>query len=51
LEKTINRSLEALFSETHFRTSPHRATEAYRRQVASVLLRETLSHAWRRAME
>jgi CO/xanthine dehydrogenase FAD-binding subunit len=51
LEKTINMSLEALFSETHFRTSPHRATEAYRRQVASVLLRETLSHAWRRAME
>jgi len=45
---TITGALEALLTEAHFRTSPHRATEAYRRQMAEVLLRETLDAAWQR---
>jgi len=40
---------EALLAEAHFRTSPHRATAEYRRQIAGVLLEETLATAWKRA--
>lgn len=42
-------ALEALLAEARFRTSPHRATETYRRHMAGVLLRETLEAAWNRA--
>jgi len=42
-------ALEELLSEAHFRTSPHRATEEYRRHLAGILLQEALSTAWRRA--
>jgi CO/xanthine dehydrogenase FAD-binding subunit len=41
--------LQALLEEAHFRTSPHRATEAYRRHLAGVLLDEALAVAWQRA--
>jgi CO/xanthine dehydrogenase FAD-binding subunit len=51
IEPVIGRALEALLTEAHFRTSPHRSTEAYRRQMAGVLLRETLASAWQRAAE
>jgi len=47
--ETISAAREALLAEAHFRTSPHRATAEYRRQVASVLLEETLTTAWERA--
>ena len=39
---TLQRAIEALLSEARFRTSPHRATAEYRRQMAGVLLEETL---------
>ena len=42
-------ALDALLVEARFRTSPHRATETYRRHMAGVLLRETLEVAWNRA--
>ncbi|MBN1146231.1 MAG: FAD binding domain-containing protein [Anaerolineales bacterium] len=48
-EATLKRAIEALLAESHFRTSPHRATADYRRHMAGVLLRETLSAAWERA--
>ncbi|OQY88013.1 MAG: hypothetical protein B6D39_11935 [Anaerolineae bacterium UTCFX2] len=44
-------ALEALLSESRFRTSPHRATEAYRRAMAGVLLQETLEVAWQRTLD
>lgn len=48
-ENAIKQALKILLGETRFRTSPHRATEAYRRHMAGVLLRDTLSVAWMRA--
>ena len=50
-EITLAQAVEALLGEARFRTSPHRATAEYRRQVAGVLLRETLSSAWERAAQ
>jgi xanthine dehydrogenase FAD-binding subunit len=46
---TLEEGLQALLSEARFRTSPHRATEEYRRSMAGVLLREILAKAWERA--
>ena len=46
---SLARALEALLSESHFRTSPYRATTEYRRDLAGVLLEEALSTAWERA--
>jgi carbon-monoxide dehydrogenase medium subunit len=48
-EEVTQRALDCLLGETHFRTSPHRATEAYRRHMAGVLLKDTFSLAWGRA--
>jgi carbon-monoxide dehydrogenase medium subunit len=48
--ETISAAREALLAEARFRTSPHRATAEYRRQVAGVLLEETLTSAWLRAV-
>jgi carbon-monoxide dehydrogenase medium subunit len=45
----INQALEELLKEAHFRTSPHRATEEYRRHLAGILLQEALTEAWNRA--
>jgi carbon-monoxide dehydrogenase medium subunit len=47
--ETLQQATEALLSEARFRTSPHRATAEYRRQMAGVLLEETLTTAWSRA--
>jgi CO/xanthine dehydrogenase FAD-binding subunit len=47
-EDVVQQALDNMLGETHFRTSPHRATEAYRRHMAGVLLKETLSVAWGR---
>jgi len=46
-----SKAVEALLNETHLRTSLHRATEAYRRHLAGVLLDEAFSSAWHRAKE
>jgi carbon-monoxide dehydrogenase medium subunit len=45
----IESALEVLLEEVVFRTSPHRATQKYRRRLAGVLLEETLGLAWERA--
>ena len=48
---TLDKAAKALLEETHFRTSPHRATSEYRRHVAVGLLEEVLAKAWERAGE
>lgn len=45
----IERALEALLEEAHFRSSPHRASADYRRDVVGALLRDGLHTAWERA--
>lgn len=47
-EATLSRGIDALLAETRFRTSPHRASADYRRQLAGVLLHETVFAAWER---
>jgi carbon-monoxide dehydrogenase medium subunit len=44
----FEQAVEALLGEARFRTSPHRATEAYRKKMAKVLLEETFVKAWQR---
>jgi carbon-monoxide dehydrogenase medium subunit len=48
-EQAVEEALEALLLQARFRTSPHRATLAYRRAIAGVLLKDTLRQAWQRA--
>lgn len=50
-QASLAAAVSALLSECRFRTSPHRATEAYRRAMAEVLLRETFEIAWQRAAD
>lgn len=45
----VERSKSVLLREVKFRTSPHRATETYRKIQAGLLLEETLDCAWNRA--
>ncbi len=47
--ETIEAAVEPLLNECKPRTSPHRATAEYRREVLPVLLRRTLSKAFERA--
>lgn len=47
--ETIAQAVEALLREARFRTSPYRATQAYRRHLAGILLRDALRLAWERA--
>jgi xanthine dehydrogenase FAD-binding subunit len=49
IKETIEIAGLALLEEARFRDSPARSTAAYRRQLATVLLEETLSAAWERA--
>lgn len=44
----LDAALDTLLAETRFRTSPHRASAAYRRHLAGVLLHETMLAAWER---
>lgn len=46
----IEGAAEALLAEARFRDSPHRATAAYRRRMARVLLDDVLHIAWQRAV-
>ena len=46
--ETMAEAEAALLSETHFRTSPQRATAAYRQHLAGKLLAETVYKAWER---
>lgn len=45
----IHMAMETLLAEARFRTSPHRATEQYRRHMAGVLLHQAVEIAWNRA--
>jgi CO/xanthine dehydrogenase FAD-binding subunit len=47
-EATMDRATETLLTEARFRTSPHRSTAEYRKDMSAVLLRETTSAAWQR---
>ncbi len=42
-------ALDILLNETHFRSSPRRASVEYRRRLATMLFRKVLSSAWNRA--
>lgn len=48
-DNLLDVALEELLKEAHLRTSPHRATATYRRQLAGVLLYEAFAKAWDRA--
>jgi xanthine dehydrogenase FAD-binding subunit len=48
-DDTLQEASQALVESVHFRTSPHRASSAYRRHLSTWLLRETLEAAWARA--
>lgn len=45
----LESAYQVLLEKVNFRTSKHRATQAYRQEMADVLLRETLHLAWQRA--
>lgn len=48
-EATLDEAAQVLLGEVHVRTSPHRATAAYRRAVLPVLLRRALTQCATRA--
>jgi CO/xanthine dehydrogenase FAD-binding subunit len=48
-QATLQAAGEVLIGEARFRTSPQRATAAYRQRMARVLLEEVLLAAWARA--
>jgi carbon-monoxide dehydrogenase medium subunit len=47
--QTLSQAYDLILEQASFRTSRHRATLDYRREVAGVLLHETLQTAWDRA--
>lgn len=47
-DEILEQATQVLLSEASFRTSQHRATEAYRRHIAGVLIKETFATAWGR---
>jgi carbon-monoxide dehydrogenase medium subunit len=49
-EGLLDKAIEALLGEARFRTSPHRSTAEYRREMSAVLLRDTLTTAWERSL-
>jgi CO/xanthine dehydrogenase FAD-binding subunit len=48
-EGLLQEASRVLIESVHFRTSPHRASSAYRQHLSTRLLRETLEAAWARA--
>jgi CO/xanthine dehydrogenase FAD-binding subunit len=50
-EAALDQALQALYSEAHFRTSPHRASAEYRHHLTAVLLHSVVSTAWSRTFE
>ena len=48
-ENSLTAAKKALLGEARFRTSPHRATAEYRRQLSGILLEETITTAWERS--
>lgn len=47
-DETLEQATRVLLSEASFRTSQHRATAAYRRHIAGILIKETFATAWGR---
>ena len=47
--QVLQSACQALLENARFRTSPQRATQAYRRHLADGLLRQVMSSAWERA--
>lgn len=47
----INNAISILLEEVSFRTSPHRATENYRKHLAGILLKKTMDCVWNRINE
>lgn len=45
----LSDALDALLQESHFRTSPLRASGAYRRHLAGTLLKDVVETAWKRS--
>lgn len=45
----VAESVEAMLAESHLRTSTYRASQAYRRELAAVLLEDGVGMAWQRA--
>ncbi len=50
-EASLASALQALYSEAHFRTSPHRSSAEYRHHLTAILLRAVLTSAWNRTFE
>lgn len=50
-DESINHALEILLRDVQFRTSPHRATSDYRRELAKTLFKDTFDTAWKRALD
>lgn len=48
--ETLEQAFGLVDSTLHFRTSPQRATAAYRYHLCKVLLEEMFAHAWQRAL-
>ncbi|MDR3574955.1 MAG: FAD binding domain-containing protein [Anaerolineaceae bacterium] len=48
-ENLKKQAIDVLLAETHFRTSPHRATVDYRKHLCGVLLEQAFDNAWTRA--
>jgi len=48
-DESISDALEILLRAAQFRTSPHRASAEYRRELAKTLFKDTIEAAWERA--
>ncbi len=48
-QMAMDEAYRILLENTHFRSSPHRASAGYRQQLAGVLLQEVVTKAWDRA--
>ena len=47
-DETMASGLEIVMRDIQFRTSPHRASSEYRRQLAKTLFKDTVETAWKR---
>lgn len=51
VEEVIPQTADLIVAEAKLRTSPHRATTEYRRELIEVLVRRALARAYRRALD
>ena len=50
-DESIDHALEILLRDVQFRTSQHRATSDYRRELAKTLFEDTFDTAWKRTLD